>query len=94
MDPFSAKPFRLYCNIPLKYYPNLKNLIPVALAILIQNDKIVVLGGLCFAIDSHYFQIVVEEKNGEYDVMIQDIAKEDCMKSGNMSIDTHTINNS
>lgn len=82
----SSRPYRIFCNTPLEYFPQLVDVIPVVLKIVIKNDRIVKKGGICFKLgeegaDEGYFMIRVQEKDKEYHVLIQDVEKDYCLSN-------------
>ena len=79
IDQVSSKPFRLFCHIYLRDWPNLLNAVSKALSKMIKEDRIIH-PHLCIRIDEGFFSIRVEKTYTGYDIMIQDLTDEEIKK--------------
>lgn len=91
MDLNPSQSFRFRCNISLENLPHIVPVVPVAIALMLEDDNIIS-PGLCFFAGGCNFYITIEkDKEGGYEVILEDISEMDNAPEGSRQIDPETI---
>ena len=80
-----SKPYRLFCNIPLDQWPGLMDILPMVIATMVKDDKIIC-EGRGFVITGSFFHIFLEENGTELYVIVRDVPREKFCKPNSYAI--------